>query len=328
MARKVCVTRRIPQAGLDLLREAFAEVTVSPHDRPLTPAELRDMIAGADGVLATLADTIDATALDAAGPALRVIANFAVGYNNIDLQTATARGIAVTNTPGVLTDATADLAWALLLAVARRIVEADAHFRTGRWTGWGPLQFLGADVAGRTIGIVGGGRIGSAVARRARGFDMSILYNSRRACDQIDALGGRRVELEALLAASDFVSLHVPLTAETRHMIGAAQLARMKPTAILVNTSRGPVVDEAALVETLRAGRIGGAGLDVYEREPQPAAGLVELANVVVLPHIGSGTRETRTRMSTMAARSILDVLAGHRPAHLVNPQAWPGEDR
>ncbi len=316
---RICVTRQIPQPGIDLLEAAFGPVTVNPHDRPLTPDELQQFVAGADAVLSMLADSIDGGVMDAAGPQLRVIANYAVGYNNIDVQAATTRTIVVTNTPGVLTDATADLAWSLLLAASRRVVEADTHFRTGAWTGWAPLQFLGVDVAGRTIGIVGGGRIGTAVARRATGFGMRILYAARARHEDIEVLGGQHVDLPTLLAESDIVSLHVPLTAETHHLIGREQLAKMKPTAVLVNTSRGPVVDETALVEALRAGRIAGAGLDVYENEPQPAPGLTELANAVVLPHIGSATHETRRKMAIMAAQSIVDVLDGRRPANVVN---------
>lgn len=326
MAGKICVTRRIPQAGIDLLAAAGAAVEINPHDRPLRPAELREVVAGCDAVLCTLADPIDAAVMDAAGPGCRIFANYAVGYNNIDVGEATRRGILVTNTPDVLTDATADLAWALILAAARRIVEADAHFRSGQWNGWGPMQFLGYDIARRTIGIIGAGRIGTAVARRATGFSMRILYTGRRANAEIESLGGERVDLARLLAESDVVSIHVPLTEQTRHMVGAAELATMKPTSILVNTSRGPVVDEAALVQALRDGRIAAAGLDVYEDEPRPAPGLVDCPNAVLLPHIGSGTHETRTKMATMTAEDILAALAGRRPAHLVNPQAWRGE--
>jgi glyoxylate reductase len=315
----ICITRHIPEAAINLLQDALGPVKVNPHDRSLTPGELCEFVARADAVLSMLADRVDAAVMDAAGPQLRVVANYAVGYNNIDLQAATHRHIVVTNTPGVLDDATADLTWSLLLAAARRIVEADAHVRTGTWTGWDPLQFLGVDVAGQTIGIVGGGRIGTAVARRATGFGMRILYTGRQSHHEIEAIGGVRVDLRALLAESDFVSLHVPLTAQTRHMIGEAELACMKSTAVLVNTSRGPVVHEQALVEALRNGRIAAAGLDVYENEPIPAPGLVALPNVVILPHIGSATHKTRQRMAIMAAQSIVDVLQGRQPRHVVN---------
>lgn len=328
MNRSIRVTRQIQQAGIDLLQAAFGPVTVSPHDRSLTPAELREFVAGADAILSMLADHIDAAVMDAAGPQLRVIANYAVGYNNIDVQAATDRRIVATNTPGVLTDATADLAWSLLLAAARRIVEADAHFRTGTWTGWGPLQFLGMDVAGQTLGIMGGGRIGTAVARRATGFGMRILYASRQPRSEMEVLGGQQVDLPALLAQSDFVSLHVPLTPQTRHMIGKAELARMKPTAILVNTSRGSVIDEQALVSALRDRTIAAAGLDVYENEPAATPGLVELPNVVVLPHIGSATYETRRKMAVMAAQSIVDTLQGRPPRNMVNPAVYSRADK
>lgn len=321
MAKRICITRQIPQAGIDLLEAELGPVAMNALDRSLDPSELRQFVAGADAILGMLADPIDAKVMDAAGPQLRVIANYAVGYNNIDIPAATARNIIVTNTPGVLTDATADLAWALLLAAARRVVEADAYFRTGRWDGWAPLQFLGVDVFGQTIGIIGAGRIGSAVARRATGFGMRILYTSRQHRQEMDALGGEFVDLPALLEQSDFISLHVPLSPQTRHMIGAGELARMKPTAILVNTSRGPVIDEQALAAALASRKIAGAGLDVYEHEPKPAPGLVELPNVVVLPHIGSGTHETRRKMSIMAAQSIVDVLAGRQPHNVVNPR-------
>lgn len=324
MNRKICVTRKIPQAGVDLLEAAFGPVAANPHDRSLNPSELREFTAGADAILSMLADRIDAAVMDAAGPQLRVIANYAVGYNNIDVQAATDRQVVVTNTPGVLTDATADLAWSLLLTAGRRIVEADAHFRTGTWTGWGPLQFLGMDVAGQTLGVIGAGRIGTAVARRATGFGMRILYTSRQSRSEMEAFGGQRVDLPALLAQSDFISLHVPLTPQTRHMIGPAELARMKPTAILVNTSRGPVIDEQALVAALRDGTIAAAGMDVYENEPTPAPGLVELPNVVVLPHIGSATHETRRKMAVMAAQSIVDALQGRQPDNVVNSAVQP----
>lgn len=325
MAARICVTRQVPQAGIDLLRASGAALAINPQDRPLSPAELRDSATGCDAVLCTLADAIDAAMLDAAGPDCRIIANYAVGYNNIDVDAATRRGILVTNTPDVLTDATADLAWALILSAARRIVESDAHFRTGRWAGWGPMQFLGYDISGRTIGIIGAGRIGTAVARRAAGFSMRILYASRQRHAEIETLGGQLVNLPTLLEESDVVSIHVPLTPATHHLVGAAELARMKSTAILVNTSRGPIVDESALVAVLRSGRIAAAGLDVYEDEPHPAPGLVDLTNTVLLPHIGSATHQARTKMATMAAGNILSALADKRPANLVNMAVWPG---
>jgi len=328
MSVRVCVTRTIPQAGIELLKGLPVELCLSGRDRAPERSELLELVRGCDAVLCTLTETIDAEIMEAAGPKCRIFANCAVGYNNIDVKAASQRGILVSNTPGVLTDATADLTWALLLAAARRIVEADRYFRTGQWAGWGPMQLLGYDLAGKTLGIVGAGRIGTAVARRAAGFSMRILYYSRQRHDQIEAAGGRFVDLQALLRESDFVSLHVPLTPQTKHLIGRAELALMKPTAILINTSRGPVVDENALVEALRAGTIAAAGLDVYENEPTPAEGLTALPNTVLLPHIGSATHETRNKMAAMAAENIVAALEGRKPPNLVNPEAWPGRCR
>ncbi|MFQ6049341.1 MAG: 2-hydroxyacid dehydrogenase [Phycisphaerae bacterium] len=322
----VYVTRMIPQDGLEILRRSCREVQVNPHDRALSRQELLAAVQGRDGVLCTLNDTIDEQVLSAAGPQCKVFANLAVGFDNIDVGAATRRGVLITNTPGVLTDATAELAWALLLAVTRRIVEADRFFRSGRWTGWGPMQFLGGDLSGRTLGIVGAGRIGTAVARKSRGFDMNLLY-----CDPVvnetleRELRARRVDIRSLFAESDFISIHVALTAQTRHLVNAELLALMKPTAYLVNTSRGPVVDEEALVRALKQGRIAGAALDVYENEPRPAPGLTELDNVVCVPHIGSASHQTRGKMARMAAENLVAALMGRRPANLVNPQVLGG---
>ncbi len=318
----VWVTRRIPQPGLDLLAGFCAIVDVEPEDRPVSRARLLEQVRGRDGVLCHLTDVIDEEVMEAAGPRCRVFANYAVGYNNIDVEAATRRGILVTNTPDVLTETTADLAWALLMAAARRIVESDRFLRSGRWDGWGPMQFLGQDVHGAVLGIVGAGRIGRAVARRAAGFDMRLLYTDPEPRPDMDALGARRVELPELLSASDFVSLHAPLTPATRHLIGRAELARMKPTACLINTARGPLIDEAALVEALAERRIAAAGLDVYEHEPRVAEGLTALDNVVCVCHIGSATLTTRTRMAEMAAGNMVAALEGRMPPHAVNPQA------
>ncbi len=287
------------------------------------------MIQGRDGVLTVLNDRLDDEAFDAAGPQCRVYANLAVGFNNTDIAAATRRGIVITNTPDVLTETTADLAWSLIMASGRRIVESDRFLRSGRWGGWGPLQFLGWDVHGATLGIIGAGRIGSAVGRRAVGFNMKVIYYEVGGTNSpsLDAMGARRVTLDELLRQSDFVSLHVPLTDQTRHMIGREQLAKMKPTAHLINTARGPVVDEKALVEALRRRTIAGAGLDVYEDEPAITPGLIELDNVVCLPHIGSATTATRSKMSELAARNIIAVLRGEVPPTPVNPEAlkvWP----
>ncbi len=322
MPGRVFVTRPIPEPGPSLLAAATAgSVEISPHDRPLTPVELRAAVAGRDAVLCLLTDPIDATVLDAAR-GCRIFANMAVGTNNIDVDAATERGILVTNTPGVLTDVTADCAWALILAVARRVVEGDAEMRAGRFPGWGPLYLLGDDVTGQTLGLIGPGRIAEAVARRAAGFRMRVIYHGRRPSPALDALGAEGVGLDLLLAESDFVSLHVPLSAETRHLIDGAALAKMKPTAYLINTARGPVVDEAALVAALRSGRIAGAGLDVYEDEPRMAEGLAACPTAVLLPHLGSATRAVRSAMSRMAADNLIAALEGRRPPNLVNPRA------
>lgn len=322
----VYVTRRIPDAGMERLRAAVERVDMNEEDRALSAAELLTAVRGRDAIVCLLTDRMDAAVMDAAGPRLKVIANFAVGYNNVDVEAATARHIAVTNTPGVLTETTADIAWTLLLSIARRAIEGDRAVRGGAWQGWEPLQFLGHEVHGGTLGIVGAGRIGHATARRAVGFDMRILYCSRTAKPEWEhTLAAHRRDLDALLAESDFVSLHVPLTDETHHLIGAAQLARMKPTAYLINTSRGPIVNEPALVEALRAGTIAGAGLDVYEHEPKLTSGLAALDNVVLLPHIGSATRETRDKMALIAADNVLAALQILRPSNCVNPEVYSG---
>jgi lactate dehydrogenase-like 2-hydroxyacid dehydrogenase len=323
--RDVFITRRIPQDAADTLAEAGLTVDQGPR-RALTPEELLETVPGRRGVICLLNDRVDDEVLAAAGPQCRIFANFAVGYDNIDLEAATRRGVLVTNTPDVLTDATGDLAFSLLLAAARRLVEGDHLMRSGRWAGWGPLQLLGRDITGATLGIIGGGRIGVAVAKRATGFRMRILYADPRRSAEIERLGGVRVDLSTLLRESDFVTLHVNLTAGTQHLISAEQLALMKPTACLINTSRGPVVDERALVEALSSGRLGSAGLDVYENEPAMAPGLRELDNVVLLPHLGSATEQTRANMARLAARNIIAALEGKRPETLVNVDAWKGD--
>jgi glyoxylate reductase len=321
----VAVTRKVPQSGIDLLRANCGRVDVNPHDRALSRSELLEMIAGRHGVLTVLNDRLDDEAFDAAGPQCKVFANLAVGYNNVDIAAATRRGIVITNTPEVLTETTADLAWSLIMATARRIVESDRFLRTGKWDGWGPMQFLGQDVHGATLGILGAGRIGTAVGRRATGFDMRVLYFDVVDLPNtaLDGLGARRVGLHELLRESDFVSIHVPLTDQTHHLIGPAELKMMKPTAHLINTARGPVVDEKALVEALRTRVIAGAGLDVYENEPTITPGLTELNNVVCLPHIGSATTATRSKMAELAATNILAVLRGERPPTPVNHEVF-----
>ena len=271
-----------------------------------------------------LTDRVDAELLDRAGPGLRVVANYAVGYDNLDLDACTARGVLATNTPDVVTEATADLAWALLLASARRVAGGDRFLRAGRPWIWGPEFFLGFEVHGKTLGVIGLGRIGRAVARRAAGFGMTVCYTARNrlpAGDEAE-LGVAWRELDDLLAEADFVTVHTGLSPATRHLIGAGQLARMKPTAVLVNTARGPIVDEAALAAALAAGELGAAGLDVFEREPEVHPGLLELDNVTIVPHLGTATLETRVAMGMTAAGNLLAALDGHRPPNLLNPDA------
>lgn len=326
MARwKVFVTRRIPSPGVELLQRECDVRVYEDEERSIPREELLQAVKGCHGLLTLLTERVDGELLDAAGPQLRVVANYAVGFDNIDVAEATRRGVLVTNTPGVLTETTADFTWALLMAAARRVVEGDRYMREGRYRAWSPTLLLGVDVYGKTIGIVGFGRIGEAVARRARGFSMRVLYYdvNRRSPAEEQALGVEYRDLDSLLAESDFVSLHVNLTESTRHLIGRAQFQRMKPTAILINAARGPVVDEAALVEALRSGQIRAAGMDVFEREPEMAPGLAELPNVVLAPHIASASVETRSKMAEMAATNVLEALRGHRPPNLVNPEAW-----
>ncbi len=326
---KVYVTRLIPGRGVEMIRAGGHEVVGNQEDRALGREELLRGVRGAEGLLTQLHDKVDGELMDAAGGTLRVISQFAVGYNNIDVDAATKRGIVVCNTPGVLTDATADLAWALLLGVARRVHEGEAMVRAGKWGGWGPNQLLGGDLVGRTLLIVGAGRIGYAVAKRSRGWEMKVIYTARKAHEDFERdLGAVRMELDEALPRADYVSLHVPLTAETKHLMDERRLRMMKRTAYLVNTARGPVVDEAALVRVLREGAIAGAGLDVYEREPELVEGLVGCGNAVLLPHLGSATVETRARMSELAARHLLAVLAGGEPEHAVNRAAVAANGR
>ena len=299
-------------------RRTLGVVTLRTYRGP-QPIPRRALLAGvrkADGLLCLLTDRVD-TPLLAAAPRLRAVANCAVGYDNVDVAAAAARGVVVTNTPDVLTESSADLAFALVLAATRRLVEGDRLVRSGRWRGWRPDQLLGQDVHGATLGIVGLGRIGAAVARRARGFDMRVIYWSRRRLRRAPA-GARWVPFDRLLATADVVTLHVPLTAATRGLIGARELGRMKRTAVLVNTSRGPVVDEHALVTALRRRRLAAAGLDVFAREPHVPAALRSLPNVVLTPHVASATTATRAAMATLAARNLALALAGRRPPNRV----------
>lgn len=313
--QRIVVTRYIPEAVVERLR-AVGDVVLNEPDRQLTDEELRAACAGASAVLATGLDRIDEALLDAAGPQLRVVANIAVGYDNVDVRAAAVRGVVVTNTPDVLTDDTADMAFALLLAAARRVAEGDRMIRrVGPWT-WTPTFMLGARVTGATLGIVGFGRIGQAVARRARGFGMSVRFASRSAAPEAveRELAATRCPLEELLETCDFVSLHCPLTERTRHLIGAAELRSMKPTAILINTARGAVVDERALAAALRDGVIAGAGLDVFEREPHVERLLLECGSAVLVPHLGSATHDTRAAMADLAAENVILTLTGRPP--------------
>ena len=320
---KVLVTGRLPEEVMGVIRKEH-HVEAHGEDRPMERQGLLGLVGDRDGLLCMITDRVDEEVLDRA-PQLKMIANLAVGYDNIDVAAATVRGILVSNTPGVLTDATADITFALILATARRVVEGDRRTRAGEFRFWAPLQFLGREVSGKTLGIIGLGRIGKAVAKRAQGFDMQILYHSRRRLEvsEENRLGVSYADFNGLLEQSDFVSLHVPMTHETRHLIGLRELGAMKPSAYLINTSRGPVVDEPALLEALRGGRIGGAGLDVYENEPSVTPGLTELKNVVLLPHVGSATIETRTRMGLKAAENLLAGLRGKRPPDCLNPEVF-----
>ena len=308
----IFVTRPIPQRGLDRLEASGVPVHVREEDSPISRDELLAGVRGRQALLCMLTDRVDAQVMEA-GP-LRVVSNLAVGVDNVDLVAARGRGVIVTNTPGVLTDATADLTLALLLALARRVVEGDRYVRQGRFDAWSPTLMVGGDLAGRSLGIIGAGRIGSAVARRARGFGMEILIAGRRDRPEV----GRRLPLPELMARADFVSLHCPLTRDTHHLVDERMLKLMKPTAYLVNTARGPVIDEAALVRALSDGVIAGAALDVFEDEPVVHPGLLELPNVVLAPHVGSATRQTRDTMAVMAVQNLLAVLQGQEPAHRV----------
>ena len=312
-AARVFVARRIPDEGLAAITAA-CDADVWPEALPPPRDELLRRVQGCSGILTLLTDRVDDELLDAAGPGLRVVSNYAVGYDNVDVDACARRGIAVGNTPGVLTETTADLAWALLMAAARRVAEGDRYVRAGNWKTWGPMLLLGPDVNGATIGIVGFGRIGQAVARRAGGFGMEILYHdvSPLPAEITAPLGAVYVPLDELLRRSDFVSLHVNLTAETRHLINATTLASMKPTAVLVNTSRGPVIDQAALATALRDGAIWAAALDVTDPEPIPMDDpLVGLDNCLIVPHIASASRATRGKMAAMAAANLLAGVRG-----------------
>ena len=323
MAPRVLITHKLADEAVEVARQA-CDVRFTPLDQPLDAATLRQAIVGMDGIISVVTDTIDAAFLEA-GADLKVVANVAAGYDNVDVPAATRRGVVVTNTPGVVTESTADLTWGLLFSIARRIPEADRYIRAGKWKAWRLMALLGNDVHGRTLGIVGMGNIGQAVAKRASGFGMTILYHNRhRLPETLEfELNATWVELQTLLQTADFVSVHTPLSTETRHLIGEKELRMMQPTAYLINTSRGPVVDETAVIRALQEQWIAGAGLDVFEQEPDVPQALKDLDNVVLLPHIGSASIASRTRMAVMAAQSAVAVLQGERPQHVVNPEVY-----
>jgi glyoxylate reductase len=301
------------------------DVTVNPEDRVATRAELLENVKGKDALLCLLTDKID-DGVFAANPNLKVVANYAVGFNNIDIKAANEYGIPVSNTPGVLTETTADFAWTLLMATARRVVEGDKFTRAGKFKGWGPLLLVGQDVHHKTIGIIGFGRIGQAVAQRARGFDMKVLYFDVNQMPEVaQKYNAEFRSIDDILRESDFVTLHVDLNESTHHLISDREFNLMKADAYLINSSRGPVVDEAALVRALKSGRIAGAGLDVLEDEPQLAPGLVECENAVIAPHIASASRETRGAMARIAAENVIAAIEGKRPPTIVNPEVWKG---
>ncbi|MDK2799301.1 MAG: glyoxylate reductase [Clostridiales bacterium] len=319
MRPKVYVTRQIPEEGLNIIKEV-ADMKIWEDEMPPSREVLLGEIEWVDGLVSLLTDKIDAELMEKAKK-LKVVSNYAVGFDNIDLKEATRRGIMVTNTPGVLTETTADLTFALMMASARRLVEADKYVRVGRWKTWGPMLMLGQDLYGATLGLIGLGRIGYAVAKRAKGFDMNVIYYSTHRKEEAEKeLGIKYVDLEQLLKESDFVSLHVPLTSDTKHLINKNTLSLMKKTAILINTARGPVVDEDALYEALVNKKIYAAGLDVMNPEPPSSDNpLLKLDNVIVLPHIASASIKTRTKMAIMAAENLVAGLKGEIPRNLVN---------
>jgi len=315
---KVFITRKIPEEGISLLKNMF-EVELHDSDEPISYESLLKGVKDASGLFCLLSDRIDKRIIESASK-LKVIANYAAGYNNIDIETASLKGIYVTNTPDVLTETTADLAWALILSVARKIVESDQFLRSGKFKGWGPKLLLGNDVFGKTLGILGMGKIGTAVAKRGTGFSMDIIYHSpNRKLDSEKSTGAKYVPFDEFISRSDFLSLNLPLTKNSEHIISTNEFDKMKPSAFLINTARGPIVDEKALVSALKVGKIKGAGLDVFEFEPKIERELLSMKNVVLLPHIGSASEYTREKMSQISAESIIEVLTGKIPANCVN---------
>ena len=322
---KVFVARKIPGEHLDKLIAAGNDVDISIFDRPLLKEELIQKVKGVDAIVSLLTDKIDGEIMDAAGPSLKIIANYAVGFDNVEVREATDRGIVVTNTSSAEVDeSVAEHTWALILCLARRIVEADEAVRRGAYRGWEPDIFLGTNLVGKTLGIIGLGKIGSYVAKRARGYKMNVLYNKHsQDLEAENECGVVFAELDDLLAKSDFVTLHVPLTDETRHMMNAATLAKMKKGSYLINTARGAVVEERALVDSLRSGHLGGAALDVFENEPNIHPELINMQNVVTTPHIASATKEARDKMSQQVVEAILDTFSGRKPQNTVNNEVW-----
>lgn len=323
--QKIFVTRKIPGESLEKLKNSGYEVNISDVDRPLTPEELLEGIKGVDGLLSLLTDKIDGDVMDAAGPQLKVISNYAVGFDNIDTAAATKRGIIVTNTPSdEVNEAVAEHTWALILALARRIVEADEATRHGAYRGWEPDIFLGTSMIGKTLGIVGLGRIGSMVARRAKGYNMTVLYNKHEPDLKAEQeLGVKFVSMDELLEKSDFVTLHVPLTPETRHMMNKDAFAKMKKGSYLVNTARGSVVDEGDLVNALAEAKLAGAALDVFDNEPNISPEIINNQRVITTPHIASATWEARNKMGEQAVSAIVDVLGGTKPQNMVDENVW-----
>lgn len=329
---RIFVTRKIPGDSLEKLKSTGHEVNISEYDRPLTSEELIKGIAGVDAVLSLLSEKIDGDVMDAAGPSLKIISNYAVGFDNIDIDAATKRGIIVTNTPSdEVNEAVAEHTWALILALTRRVVESDEFIRkqgyfaeSGGYKGWEPGLFLGPSLKGKTLGIIGLGRIGTMVAKRAKGYDLNVLYNKHTPEPLVEAeLGIKFCSLDELLGQSDFVSLHVPLTPETRGMINRGSMAKMKNGSYLVNTARGPIVDESDLIEVVKSGKLAGVALDVFESEPSISPDLLTLPNVIMTPHIASATFEARQKMGEQAVTAILDTLAGTKPQNMVDEKVW-----
>ncbi len=319
---KIFVTRKIPKKGLDILRKDH-EIEVNPHDRVLSKKEIIKGLKGKEGLLSLLTDKIDKEVIESE-PKLKTIANYAVGYNNIDVKTATKNKIPVSNTPGVLTDTTAEMAWALLFSASRRIVEGDKFTRSGNFKGWAPMLMLGQDITNKTLGVIGTGRIGTAFALKSKGFEMKVLYHDKKRNKKLEEeLNAKKMRLKTLLKKSDFVSIHVPLLDSTKHLISSEELKMMKKTAVLINTSRGPVVDEKALVKALKKNLIFAAALDVYENEPEINKELIGLDNVVLQPHSASASNQTRTKMAVIAAENMIQGLKGEIPKNCVNPEIF-----